>query len=125
LTKTNAFIQNSNIVTQGTGTGPGTGNVALDAENQSSIIATVVGASATLAGGLVGVGISVGAANDHNFIGYDQNGNETPAQVQAFVLNSSINASGDLSAKAIADETINAVDVAASAAVAIGLVGVA
>src|SRR5262249_13712424 len=72
----------------------------------------------------VGAGVSIGASVAHNFIGYDASGTPTPAQVRAYVKDSSVSAAGDLAQTATADETINAVIVAASAAIAGGRVGV-
>jgi hypothetical protein len=128
LTRTNAYIDNSVVVTTGAGSGPDTGNVALRAENTSSIIATVVGAA--VAAGIApiggGVGISIGVAIARNFIGHDPlDAAAAPAEVQAWIRSSSINASGDLSVIALSNQSINATVVAVSVAVAGGIVGIA
>ncbi|MHA2248433.1 MAG: beta strand repeat-containing protein, partial [Candidatus Hodarchaeales archaeon] len=122
LTKTNAFIKSSEI---GSKNDWGAVNVKLDAKDSSSISATVVGVSAAVSGGWVGVSGSIGAAVTRNLIGWDLDGSRQPAQVQAYVQDSSLNISGDLTLSALADETIESVVVAASLAAAFGAAGVA
>src|SRR5262249_54859377 len=64
LTHADAYVQGSKL------TAHGSGKVVLDAENTSSIKATVVAASAALAfGSTAGVGASVGVAVARNLIG--------------------------------------------------------
>ncbi|MBE9183045.1 hypothetical protein IQ268_31410, partial [Oculatella sp. LEGE 06141] len=113
LTKSNAYVQNSSLTSAG--------NVLLDTLNTSTITAKVLTASAAIGGGgTAGVGASIGVAVARNLIGYDLNGNRVPAEVQAYVSNSSINAGGSLTQKASANETINAEVLAGSAAIAGG-----
>jgi hypothetical protein len=97
------------------------GNVILDARNLSSINATIVAASAAIGGGgAAGVGASIGVAIAENMIGWNRAGERIPAEVQAYVLNSSIDAAGDLIQTAQATESIDAVVVSGSVAVGIG-----
>ncbi len=113
LTKTNAYIAGSVVNSAGA--------VSLTAINSANISATIAAVSASVSGGgTAGVGVSIGAAVASNLIGYDQSGNSLPAQVQAYILNSSVNAIGDLSLTAIASENINAGVGAGSAAVSAG-----
>ena len=121
LTKTNAYIANSTIGTAGTS---GANNVILEAENTSSIKATIVGASAAIAGsGKVAAGASIGVALARNLIGWnlDSNNDATvsdPAEVQAYVQNSSINAADDLTLTATSENSIDALVLAFSVAIA-------
>ncbi|MGB8168696.1 MAG: hypothetical protein WCF18_14460, partial [Chthoniobacteraceae bacterium] len=118
LTKTNAFISGSTISTAK--------DVKLDAMQSSTITATVLTASlAAAGGGIAGVGASVGASLARNFIGYSEDGStKTPAQVQAYTLNSAIDARGAMSESAKSTSAINALVVSGSVAVAGGFVGV-
>jgi hypothetical protein len=85
LTRTNAYVESSRLSSQG--------NVLLSAENTSTITATVVGVSGSVAvGGTVGAAASIGAAVASNLIGWNTDGKDVPAQVQAYLLNSSIDA---------------------------------
>ena len=122
LTTTNAHIDNSVLNSFE--------DVVLVASNASSIIAEVIAASASVAvGGVAGFGASIGAARARNFIGFELDGTPSPAEVQAYVLNSSIIAGGDLSQTATANETITAqvlsgsVAVSGGGAVGVGLSG--
>jgi hypothetical protein len=117
--ETSALIDSSNVEQAGL--------IQLDAYDTSNIVATVVAASVAIGGGgVVGAGISIGASVARNLIGYDQDGRKKNAGVWARVLDSSLDASGDLTLTARADESIDAVVLAGSAAVAgAGLVGVA
>src|SRR5262249_15098092 len=68
VTQTNAYVEGSHL------TAHGTGNVLLDAENSSSVNATVVAASAALAfAGNAAVGASIGVAIGRNLIGQTVN----------------------------------------------------
>ncbi len=118
LTKTNAYVLGTDLVS--------TGDVVLDATNTSSITAKVItGSVAVGAGGTAGVGASIGASLARNMIGWDKDGNYMPAQVQAYLKNSSIATQGDLIQSALANETIDAVVVAGSVAIsAAGTAGV-
>ena len=116
LTKTNAFIEDSTIISAGI--------VDLDAASTSSISAIVVAASAAIGIGVgsAGVGASIGLSIARNFIGARPGvATAVPAEVQAYVKDSSISAGGALTADAIAGESISALVVALSAAVGGGL----
>ncbi len=113
LTKTNAYVLNADL--------DSTGNVILEARNTSDIDAIVVTASVSAGfGGNAGVAASVGASLAENLIGWDEDGVHTPAQVQAYVKDSSIDTDGDLTLRAVANETIEAVVVAGSVAISGG-----
>ncbi|MFO7617339.1 MAG: hypothetical protein R6V75_08800, partial [Bacteroidales bacterium] len=118
LTQTNATILGTDLVSMG--------DVVLDARNTSDITAKVFTGSVSVgAGGQTGVAASVGASLAQNLIGWDKDGNSMPVEVQAYVKNSSIAAEGDLIQTAVAEETIEAVVVAGSAAIsAAGTTGV-
>jgi hypothetical protein len=79
LTKTNAYIANSDVTSAG--------DVTLTALDTSTIDATVVGVSAAVSAGLGSGAVSIGASVAQNLIGYDLAGVKTPAQVQAYVQN--------------------------------------
>ncbi|MFA6776746.1 MAG: hypothetical protein WCR76_10845, partial [Sphaerochaetaceae bacterium] len=112
LTKTNAFIENSTITKAV--------NVDLSADNAASISAIVVAASVSVgAGSSNGVGASIGLSFAMNQIGWDGL-TETPSEVQAYISNSRVNASGNLSLSADGNEKIDAITLAGSAAVAVG-----
>ncbi|MDB5862130.1 MAG: repeat-containing protein, partial [Ramlibacter sp.] len=113
LSKANAFVQASDL--------DSAGNVVLDASSTSGIVATVVAASAAVGGGgTAGVGASIGVAISHNYIGYQADGTPSPAEVRAYVLDSSVEADGDLVLRAVADQEIDAVVIAGSVAVGAG-----
>ncbi len=113
LTTTNAHIENSTVVNAV--------DIDLDAENSSAITATIAAASIALgAGGKAGVGVSIGVSIAENFIGWDAEGGRSPAEVQAFIRDSSITATGTLTLNAASDSTIDAVVLAGSAAIAAG-----
>ncbi|MFA7063480.1 MAG: hypothetical protein WC132_05020, partial [Methanomethylophilus sp.] len=118
LTKTNAFIENSSITSAD--------DIALDANNASKIIAAVVSASVSIGGaGVAGVGVSIGASTAQNRIGWKLGEIFAPAEIQAYLQDTEIQASGDLSLTANADETIDAVVLSGSAAIAgAGVAGV-
>ncbi|MHC4336124.1 MAG: beta strand repeat-containing protein, partial [Planctomycetota bacterium] len=107
LGKTNAYIVGTDL--------DNANNVTLEARNTSSITANVItGSLAAGVGGKAGVGASIGASLARNLIGTAAN----PAEVQAYVRNSNIDATGNLVQTAVANETIDALVVAGSAAVA-------
>jgi Ca2+-binding RTX toxin-like protein len=117
LTGTNAYVEGSNLISAG--------DVVLYAGNTSTITAKIITGSVSAGiGGTAGVGASIGASLARNLIGWDTNGIYMPAQVQAYVRNSSIDAEGDLTQTAVADETIDAIVVAGSVAISGGTVGV-
>jgi hypothetical protein len=100
LTKTNAYIANSDVSSAG--------DVTLTALDTSNITATVAAVSAA---GSIGLGsgvLSIGASVAKNLIGYDLSDTRVPAEVQAYVQNSSIDAAGALIQNATADQTIDA-----------------
>ena len=111
LGKDNAYVSASNLTSKTT--------VALDAEDKSQITAQIISVAASLGVGTgVGVGASIGASVAQNFIGYDANSNMSPLQVEAYVLNSGISASGAYTLTANSQQTINALVLALTAAVA-------
>ena len=113
LTTTNAYADGSVL--------DSAGNVAITANNTASIDATVISAAASLGGGLAGISGSIGASVARNLIGYTLAGVRTPAQVQAYVKNSSIDADGHLVLEAKANETITAAVLSGAVALSAGL----
>ncbi|MGD8418835.1 MAG: hypothetical protein PVJ78_00250, partial [Gammaproteobacteria bacterium] len=112
FTKTNAYIANSDVSSGG--------NFNLDAHNDASIAAQVAAASVSVGiGGTSGVGASIGISYAQNHIGWDGD-TRTPAEVQAFISESTVTASGALTLTADADTRIDALVLAGSAAVAGG-----
>ena len=116
LTDTNAYVADSDL--------SGVGAVDVDARNTSSIDATVAAGSAAVAGGTVGVGVSVGAAVARNLIGFTLAGTRDANEVQAYIQGSEITATGAVTLDAFSNQTINAEVLAGSAAIAAGAVGV-
>ncbi|MCX7200707.1 MAG: hypothetical protein NTW37_22665, partial [Proteobacteria bacterium] len=114
LTRTNAYGQNSLISSSD--------DVSLSASSTSSISSTVAAASLAIGGGgSTGVGVSIGVSVAQNFIGWTPGAStSTPAQVQAYLKDSSVRADGDLTHSALARQTIQSVVLAGSAAVAAG-----
>ncbi|MBT7080530.1 MAG: hypothetical protein HN929_03525, partial [Chloroflexi bacterium] len=113
LTKTNAYVEESTIKSAG--------DFNLNAASNSMITSTVLSASfAAGAGGAAGVGASIGVAIAENYIGYDSEGEDAAGEVRAYVENSDIIANGSISQTAIAEQTINSVVFAGSAAIAGG-----
>jgi hypothetical protein len=110
LSDTQAYIDNSVITSAD--------NVIIDADNASEISAFVLTASLAVgASGTVGVGASIGAALARNFVGFELNGTRNPSVTQAYSMNSSINATDDLSITATGSETIFATVLAGSVAI--------
>ncbi|MCP4992988.1 MAG: hypothetical protein GY934_04255, partial [Gammaproteobacteria bacterium] len=114
LTKTNAYINESSLVSAE--------NLLIKAESDSTIDAIVASTAASLGGGVVGISGSIGLSAARNLIGYDLLGVRRPAEVQAYVTNSDIQATGDIIQTAKAIEIINATVQAGSVAVSAGLV---
>ena len=113
LTKVNAHIDTSTVTSAGA--------VGLSATNTSTINAKIVGASVAVGGGgVAGVGVSIGVALARNLIGYNLSGGNSPAEVQAYLSNSSLITTGALTLTANSNQTISAIVVAASAAIAGG-----
>ncbi|MBT7082464.1 MAG: hypothetical protein HN929_13545, partial [Chloroflexi bacterium] len=119
LTKTNAYVSGSTINSAR--------DVVLEASDNSSITAIVASSSAALAAGaLAGVGVSIGASIARNLIGHNFfDILPAPAQVQAYISNSTVTAQGVHSQTATANETISAIVFSGSAAAAAGIAGVA
>ncbi|MEZ6090103.1 MAG: hypothetical protein R3C05_19165 [Pirellulaceae bacterium] len=119
LTDTKAYIEESVIESAGA--------VDIDATSTSSVIATIVAASAAVGvGGSGGLGASIGASIARNYIGFDDAGTtdvDKVSEIKAFVEDSSIDATGILSADAIADQTIGSTVFAGSVAIAVGGTG--
>ena len=119
LSDTRAYIEDSSIVSAR--------DVIVQAVNSSGI-ASVTGALAAsvAAGSGTSVGASIGAAIAFNYIGYDAIATKAPAAVHAYITNSSVDAANDVRISASASQTIGAVTLAGSAALAIsGGTGVA
>ncbi|MCB1998993.1 MAG: LEPR-XLL domain-containing protein, partial [Rhodoferax sp.] len=112
LSRANAFGQDSII--------DSVGDVTLSATSTSTISSAVVAVSAAVGvgGGVAGVGASIGVAVARNFIGWTPGaGVETPAQVRAYLMDSSVRTDGALTQTAIAGHTIHSVVVSGSVAV--------
>ncbi len=77
---------------------------------EPEISATVIGASLAVGvASTAGVGLAIGAAIAVNLIGYNEDGSENAAQVQAQILNASVNAgTGALDLTATASQSIYA-----------------
>jgi len=117
LTRTNAYVEGSTLSSDG--------DVDIDATNTSSIDATIITASVSLAiGGTVGVGASIGAALATNLIGFTEAGTRQGAEVQAYIEDSSVLDAGSLTLDAVSDLTVDANVFAGSVAIAGGTVGV-
>ena len=118
LSKTNAYIENSSINSGN--------NVTLVANSSSGINAVVAAVSVSIAvGSNAGVGASIGAALAHNLIGWNADGNPASVEVQAYVKDSSIQATGQLSQTAFATQNIQSLVWAGSAAISGSVSGVA
>jgi len=122
LTKTNAYVENSALQSSV--------NVNLSATNAAAITATVkTGSLAAGVGGTTGVGASIGVSLARNLIGWDLDDNRVPAEVQAYIKESSVDAGGELTLSAVNSATINAevltgsVAIAAAGTTGVGLSG--
>lgn len=116
LNKTNAYIENA-VIESG-------GDVVITATDTSTIAATIGTGAGALGAGAVGGAVAIGVAIAQNLIGYTTSGTADPAEVQAYVKNASIDAVGELSLTADADQTISATVVAGSVAIAAGIVAI-
>ncbi|MGC9326117.1 MAG: hypothetical protein ACP5I1_00645, partial [Candidatus Hinthialibacter sp.] len=126
LGKANAFIDNSIVQSAG--------DVDLDAKNTSKIDAVIAVASGSVGiGGSAGVAVSVGFSIARNFIGWDADWRNDPfdiiasedhIDVKTYIQNSQVAASGSLTQDAESRETINALVLAGSIALAGGTAGV-
>jgi len=139
LTQTKAFITGSKIKTTGTGIGAGNichdssdhsvGHVCLDATDSSKIRAVIVAASVAVAGGFVSAAASIGVSIARNLIGWKTGSGdsltESPSIIQAYVFDSTIDATGDLTANAVSKAQIDALVLAVSVAIAGGAGGLA
>src|SRR6185369_13126161 len=115
LSRSNAYLQNS-LLASGS-------DVTLRTTNGSDIEAKVVALAVAIGfGKKVGAGVAIGVSISKNFIGFDpENSTWNPAEVQAYLQNSSVTATGNLSITADAtEETIDARVAAAAAAIAAG-----
>ena len=101
LSDSNAYVESSTLDSGH--------DVTVTATNMSLIHSTVVAASASAAAGKGNSGtISIGASRARNYIGYELDGTLSPAESQAYILNSSIDATGALNVTSTADQTIEA-----------------
>ncbi|MDA8435110.1 MAG: hypothetical protein M0Z98_03915, partial [Actinomycetales bacterium] len=115
LTKVNAYLENSTVAQAA--------NVYLAASSTSSVSAIVAAFSAAVGIGIgaAGVAASIGVSLAWNYIGSRPFVDEAiPAEVQAYSKTSSIEASGALSIDALANQSIDALVLAGSAAIAGG-----
>ena len=118
LTSTNAYIDNSNITSLL--------DVDLLSQSDANILATVV--AATLAGSFgktIGIGASIGAAVANNYIGYNAEGNQRLATIQAYIKHSDVDTSGTLRLRALASQSISATVFAGSVAISASKIGIA
>ena len=84
----------------------------------SAITATIAAASVAIGGGAAaGVAASIGLALAWNLIGWQFDGTPATSEVRAYVLNSTIDAGGNLSVTAIAGQKISALVFAGSVAI--------
>ena len=97
--------------------------ISFTTQDRSDIDAIITAASVGVGVGTAGIGASIGAAVAQNFIGYDLSGNYLPLQVEAYALNTSIQATGAYTLTATSQQTINAITTAGSVAVAGGVGG--
>src|SRR5688572_23568130 len=114
LSTVNAYVDNS-VLDSGR-------DVVLTATDTSLIDAEVAALSGALAVGVVSGAVSIGVSTAQNLIGWTAAGVSQPAEVQAYVTNSSIDAEGALELTADENATILAKVSAASVAVAAGAV---
>ncbi len=97
-------------------------DVRVSASNTSSIDSLVGGAAAAVSGGMVAVSGAVGMAIARNMIGAGAAGTH---ETYAYIEDSDVIASGDISISAAAQETIEADVFAGSVALAVGIGGAA
>ncbi len=113
LTKTNAYGLASVL--------DSADDVSLSAKSTANIASAVLAASLGIGGGgAVGVGASIGVSVARNFIGWTPGGSETPAEVQAYLKNTSVRTTDDLTLTSLASQAISSVVFAGSAAIAVG-----
>ncbi|MAI32532.1 MAG: hypothetical protein CMM07_12785, partial [Rhodopirellula sp.] len=123
LSSVNAYVNASQL---GTGVS-NIGSLGLAARSDSSIEALVLAASLAVAAGQTGVGLSIGVALSENYIGWKpgENVQSVPAQVQAYLRDSILHGAGALIIDAVSNQSIDAIVVAGSAALAGGSTGIA
>lgn len=113
LTKTNAYGLASVL--------DSADDVSLSATSTANIASAVLAASLGIGGGgTVGVGASIGVSVACNFMGWTPGGSEIPAEVQAYLKNTSVRTTNDLTLTSLASQAISSVVFAGSAAIAIG-----
>ncbi|KAF0119392.1 MAG: hypothetical protein FD149_77 [Rhodospirillaceae bacterium] len=112
-TKVAAVIKDSTLTSAGA--------VTVEAKNTATIKATIAALSASIGGGLVGVGVAIGAGVAKNEIGW--NGSSAPkAEVVATIARAAVTAEGDLTIKAENAATIETEVDAGAVAIGGGLV---
>ncbi|WP_322892276.1 LEPR-XLL domain-containing protein, partial [Yoonia sp. 72] len=118
LSNTSAYIDAARIAAE-------LGNVEVAATNKSAINAITVAAAMSVGLGKTGIGVSVGAAISQNLIGAAARGVGDSVGTFAYIKDSEVSAFGDVIVTALSEQKINALNVAGSAAIAGGKVGVA
>ena len=122
LSSTEATVEDSNLGSQE----DKVGDVALSAESTSTIDAEVGAVAGSVSfGGTTGVGVALGASMARNLVGYDLDeyglGSEkVESGVQAKLIDTSVQAEGDLRQQAIAAQTVDAQVLAGSVALSGG-----
>jgi len=117
LTKTRAYADNSGLVSAG--------NIDVTATDTSTINAKVRTVSAAVSTGIVAGAVSIGAATARNYIGYTTGGASQPAEVLAYLKNSTADAASSVNLSATESATIKADIASESTSVAIGAIAVA
>ncbi|NBP88258.1 MAG: hypothetical protein EBU59_07080, partial [Planctomycetia bacterium] len=113
LTRTNAFIDASSLTDASA--------VTVTSANTARINATVAAVSIAVGvGGKAGVGASIGVSLAENYIGWTAEDIRSPAEVQAFIRNSVVQTTGELTVKAENKAAIDSWVLAGSAAIAGG-----
>ena len=111
LSRNNAYFDDSTVTASG--------SVVLEAVSSAVIDASVVTASVAVGlGGKAALGVSIGVAMAENLIGWDGEGNRSPAEIQAFSRDTSINAGGSLQVTATSTSLIDAIVFAGSVGIA-------
>ena len=123
LSTVNAYVNASKIGSDASNIG----GLDLDARSDSTIEALVLAASLAIAAGQTGVGLSIGVSLSENYIGWKpgETVQSVPAEVRAYLKDSVLHSSGTLSIDAFSNQSIDAIVVAGSAALAGGATGVA
>ena len=99
--------------------------MSLTATDTSIIEARILAASLAFSAGGLAVGASIGVALAQNLIGWTLYGSSaTPAETRAYITNSVLDVHGALTLSATGSQTIDAIVVAGSVAVAAGVIGV-